>query len=68
MRSGAALPANVQWPNGVLNLHFPESQLVAILDTLRNAKPVQVHFHTTLKWGSIGTDQEPVGEQDMPAP
>jgi hypothetical protein len=66
MRSGAALPANVQWPNGILNLYFPESQLVALLDTLRNEKPVHVQFHTDLKWGSIGTEQEPVGEQEVP--
>lgn len=67
MRSGAALPANVQWPNGILNLYFPESQWVALLDTLRYEKPVQVQFHTDLKWGAVGTDQEPVGEQEAPA-
>jgi len=68
IRAGAALPPNVQHSNGILNIYFHESQLVAMLDTLRNEKPLFVRFHTTLKWGSIGTGNEPVGEAEIPAP
>lgn len=64
MRSGTALPANVQWPNGVLNVYFPESQLIGLLDTLRYERPVYVQFHPDLKWAALGTDAEPVGEEE----
>lgn len=66
IKDGNALPANRQGSNGVLNIYFHESELVPLLDTLRNEKPVHVKFHTTLKWGSVGTDQEPVGEEETP--
>ena len=67
IKDGVPLPANVQWPNGILNIYFHEAELVALLDTLRNEKPIQLAYHTTLKWGSVGTDREPVGEQEEPA-
>ncbi|HET7786770.1 MAG TPA: hypothetical protein VFL36_12430 [Myxococcales bacterium] len=67
IRESAALPANVQWPNGILNIYFHEAELVALLDTLRNERPITVQFNTDLKWGSIGTGQEPVGEQEAPS-
>ena len=67
IKDGAPLPANVQWPNGVLNIYFHEAELVALLDTLRNERPVYVRFNTDLKWGSVGTDREPVGEEEEPA-
>lgn len=67
IKDGAPLPANVQWSNGVLNIYFHEAELVALLDTLRNERPVFVRFHTDLKWGSVGTDKEPVGEEEEPA-
>jgi hypothetical protein len=67
IKDGAPLPSNVQWPNGVLNIYFHEAELVALLDTLRNERPVFVRYHTTLKWGSVETDREPVGEQEEPA-
>jgi hypothetical protein len=67
IRDGAPLPANIQWPNGVLNIYFHEADLIALLDTLRNEKPVFVKYNTDLKWGSVGTDREPVGEQEAPA-
>ncbi len=66
MKDGTALPANVQWANGVINLYFHEAELVALLDTLRNESPIYLKFHTDLKWGSVGTDKEPVGEGDEP--
>lgn len=67
IRDGAALPANTQWPNGILNIYFHEAVLVAMLDTLRNERPVFVKFNTDLKWGSLGTNREPVGEEETPA-
>ena len=67
IRDGAPLPANIQWPNGILNIYFHEADLVALLDTVRNEKPVFVKYNTDLKWGSVGTDREPVGEQEAPA-
>ncbi|GJL62874.1 MAG: hypothetical protein NPIRA04_15280 [Nitrospirales bacterium] len=67
IKDGIPLPANVQWPNGILNIYFHEAELVPLLDTLRNERPVSVQYHTTLKWGSVGTSQEPVGEQEEPA-
>ena len=66
IRDGAALPANTQWPNGILNFYFHEAALVAMLDTLRNERPVFVKFNTDLKWGSVGTNREPVGEEETP--
>src|SRR5436190_11630201 len=66
MREAASLPANVQWPNGVLNVYFHEAELVPLLDTLRNERPVFVKFNTDLAWGSLGTNREPVGEQEAP--
>ena len=67
MKDGSALPANVQWPNGLLNIHFHAAQLTALMDTLRNEQPVFVKFNPDLKWGSLGTGREPVGEQEVPA-
>lgn len=67
IKDGAPLPANVQHTNGILNLYFHEAELLPILDTLRNEKPLQVRHHTTIGWGSIGTGSEPVGEEETPA-
>jgi hypothetical protein len=67
IEDGAPLPSNVQGSNGVLNIYFHEAQLVPMLDTLRNEKPVFVQFNTELKWGSVGTGKEPVGEEEAPA-
>jgi len=66
IKDGVPLPANTQWPNGILNIYFHEAELVAMLDTLRNEKPIYLRFNTDLKWGSIGTNLEPVGEQEEP--
>jgi len=65
MRDTASLPANVQWTNGVLNIYFHEAELVPMLDTLRNERPVYVQFNTDLKWGSVGTGVEPVGGREL---
>ena len=67
IKDGAPLPANVQHANGILNIYFHEAELVPMLDTLRNERPIFVRFNTTLKWGSVGTDREPVGEEETPA-
>ena len=67
IKDGVPLPANVQGANGVLNIYFHEAELVALLDTLRNERPVFVRYHTNLRWGSVGTDSEPLGEQEPAA-
>ena len=67
IKDGTPLPGNVQWPNGLLNIYFHEAEFVPVLDTLRNEKPMYVKFNTDLKWGSVGTGKEPVGEQEKPA-
>ena len=67
IKDGAPLPANVQWANGVLNIYFHEAEFVPLLDTIRNERPVYVRYHTNLNWGSVGTDREPVGEEEEPA-
>jgi len=64
IREGALLPANVQWSNGIINIYFHENEFVPLLDTLRNERPMYVKFNTDLKWGSVGTGKEPVGEQE----
>jgi len=67
IKDSAALPPNVQGANGVLNIYFHEAELGPMLDVLRNEKPVFVQYNTGLKWGSVGTGKEPVGEQEPPA-
>lgn len=67
IRDGQPLPPNVQHANGILNIYFHESELVPLLDTVRNERPVFVKFNTDLKWGSVGTKAEPVGEEEAPA-
>ena len=64
IKDGHPLPANVRWSNGVLNIYFPLTAMVPLLDTLRNERPVFVRYNTDLNWGSIGTTAEAVGEQE----
>lgn len=65
IKEGEPLPQNVQHSNNILNIYFHESELQSIIDTLRNENPVYVKFHTTLKWGSLSTGKEPVGEGEL---
>jgi hypothetical protein len=37
-----------------------------MLDILSNERPVYVTFNTGLKWESVGTGKEPIGEQEAP--
>ena len=66
LKDGTPHPGNVQHPNGVLNIYFHEAEFIPLLDTLRNERPVFVKFNTDLKWGSVGTNREPVGEEEEP--
>ncbi|WP_298544849.1 hypothetical protein [uncultured Aquimarina sp.] len=67
IKDGQALPQNVQHANNILNIYFHEAEMETLIDTLRNEDPVYVKFHTTLKWGSLSTGKEPVGEgEDTP--
>lgn len=65
IKDGEVLPQNVQHSNKILNIYFHESELNSIIDTLRNESPVYVKFNQTLKWGSISTGREPVGEGEQ---
>lgn len=64
IKDGTSLPANVRHANGVINIYFHEAEFVALMDTLRNDRPIFVKFNTDLSWGSVGTNREPVGEQE----
>jgi hypothetical protein len=46
----------------VYYLRFRGTQLPAIVDLLRNEKPVYMHWNTTSTGAFIATDKEPVGE------
>lgn len=65
IKAGAALPPNVMASNGVMNIYFSESYLGPLLETLRNEKPAYVKFNQELKWGSVGTGKEPIGEHEL---
>lgn len=65
IKDGEPLPQNIQHSNNILNIYFHESELHSIIDTLRNENPVYVKFNTTLKWGSLSTGKEPVGEGEL---
>jgi hypothetical protein len=66
IKDGMPLPENTMWVNGVLNIYFHEAELVALLDTLRNERPIYIRYSPSLRTGSLGTDIEPVGEQEEP--
>lgn len=68
IKDGKTLPDNVQWPNGVLNIYFHETEFVPLLDLFRNVRGyVKVYFDTDLKWGWVGPYFEPVAGQEVPS-
>lgn len=62
IKDSKPLPQNVQHANNILNIYFHEAEMQTLIDTLRNEDPVYVKYNTSLKWGSIGTNKEAVGE------
>jgi hypothetical protein len=61
---GAQLPADFQTPNGQVQLHYHRQDFSNILNILRNEKPIFLFFTGPGFENSIGTDVEPVGEDE----
>jgi hypothetical protein len=60
-RDGAVLPQN-RYKGGRVGLVYPWSHFSAVLDVLRNEKPVYFGFILSTKVGYVATHLEPVGE------
>jgi hypothetical protein len=60
-RDGSALPENRN-KGGRVGLVYPWSRFSAVLDVLRNEKPVFFGFIMSTKVGYVATQEEPVGE------
>jgi hypothetical protein len=60
-RDGSALPQN-RYKGGRVGLVYPWSRFGAVLDVLRNEKPLYYGFIMSTKVGYVATHQEPVGE------
>jgi hypothetical protein len=58
---GSALPTN-RYQGGRVGLVYPWSRFSAVLDVLRNEKPLYFGFIMSTKVGYISTQLEPVGE------
>lgn len=54
-------------PNGIINAFMPLSKLQAVLDTLRNEKPVYFSVNPAYNWAALKTGKEPTGEEEMRA-
>ena len=46
----------------LIRMAMPSSQAYAVIDMLRNEKPIFLEWQATLKNAYLGTSQEPVGE------
>ncbi|MCA9991398.1 MAG: hypothetical protein H6666_09845 [Ardenticatenaceae bacterium] len=60
-REGSALPENRN-AGGRVGLAYPWSHFGAVLDVLRNEKPLYFGFIESTKVGYVSTKEEPVGE------
>ena len=58
--SGIALPMDSQQP--IIRMSLPANQIYAVVDLLRNEKPLFLEWQEGLKNAYLGTSQEPVGE------
>ena len=58
---GSALPQN-RYKGGRVGLTYPWSRFSAVLDVLRNEKPLYFGFIMSTKVGYVSTQLEPVGE------
>lgn len=62
-RDGSTLPEN-RHKGGRVGLTYHWSHLEAILDVLRNEKPLYFGFIESTKVGYVSTQREPTGEGD----
>jgi len=60
-RDGSTLPQN-RYKGGRVGLVYPWSRFSAVLDVLRNERPLYFGFIMTTKVGYVATTREPVGE------
>lgn len=60
-KEGSAVPKN-RCKGGRVGLAYPWARFSAVLDVLRNEKPVFFGFIFSTKVGYVATEQEPVGE------
>jgi hypothetical protein len=64
-RSTDTMPKTDHQPqNGIVSCHFPWVQFSAVIDLLRNEKPIWLWYDRNVKMGYISTSPEPVGEGD----
>lgn len=54
------LPADKK--DEMIHMSMPADQIHAVVDVLRNEKPIYLQWQETLKNAYLGTGQEPVGE------
>lgn len=54
-----------QSSSGFIACHNPPDQYQAVVDLLRNEKPIFLHFNSSLKLGYLSSSREPVGEGDL---
>lgn len=57
----------VQYPNGIVNAFMPLTKLQAVLDVLRNEKPVYFSVNPPYNWAALKTGREPTGEEESRA-
>ncbi|MGA2489596.1 MAG: hypothetical protein ABSF99_05335 [Anaerolineales bacterium] len=57
------LPENHYTVNGIY-LHYRLSRFADVMTMLKEEKPLYLYFDTTKKFGYVGTNSEPVGEQE----
>jgi hypothetical protein len=63
MPQGSSLPDNQKRPNqNVFDVYYHKDDWEAIIDILRNEKPVYFHFYDGGNAAQIYTGTEPVGE------
>ncbi len=59
------LETPVETTPGHIALQFHEQHMPALIDMLRNEKPVMLSYSESTKVARISTQQEPVGEQEL---
>ena len=63
MKDGQSIPANTI-VNGVPRLHYSMRDFPAMMQMIREEKPLFVNLNEANGIGSISTSDEPVGEQE----
>jgi hypothetical protein len=57
------LPTNQNTVNGIC-LYYRTSRFADVMDMLREEKPLYLFLDTSKNYGYVGTNSEPVGEQE----